>query len=328
MITQYPDLKFHFSYESGVSLALPKTWVPAGSLGMNVAALYIDSTAAEPVPKLAIQVFPVGEQQPDAIRQVAQVASDSARPEYQLIERKESTLDSRPAIVTLAQWIEPDGDGTPMTEYIAVAQLGDVVYVIMGLTPTAMSELSMITFKGALASARFLAHSAYEESRESQLTSTDEMLSLFDDELMLSLMVPRHWEAVRSEEFPLNLFAPEEQGYRTHLSFGLDQISPPTLAEFQNVLQRIYYDEGLSLEGYNLTQGSACTLAERPAFVAYYDWHAAEIKADISQLDALIFTGTSVVYKVHGYTLKTQTDVFMPVLENVISSIRFIPNNT
>lgn len=323
MISINPELRHHFSYQSGVSLALPRSWVAGDVARTNLVAFYHDEGASPP-PSLAIQVFQVGAGRPDAFRQVAATAAGDDRPAYRLLGEAETTVDARPAWARVAVFAA--SDDLALAEHMTAVQVGDAVYVFIGAVPLAASEAGLPVIARAVASARFLAYPAYEAWSEPGAALPSEPLSLFDDELMLSLLVPPGWEAARGDPFPLEISARAEHGYRAHLSFGLTPLEGATVAGFEALVRDWYDTQGLDLPRYRLEAGGRIELAGRPAFVAYFDWYEETSRSDLSQIDVLVL-GDARLHVIHAYMLKATSATYTPIFEEVIGSIRFIPHD-
>jgi hypothetical protein len=326
MIVEYPHLRTHFNPQSSVSLALPRSWVSVHIENGNLAALYIDPTAPEPAPRLAIQIIALGDAQPDAYQQVAGMVSDASRPQYGQLSTKARKVDGYPAITQVAKWQDQE-TSVSMVEHVTTVQAGGYLFVLIGMGGAATAEPDLVVFEGAINSVRFIlpevtVTGTTEEANDDQ--SEPPLVSYFDANLGLSLLAPRGWVAGAIEAFPLNFFAPEEKGYRAHLSFGLAQLDAPDLPTFEALMLALYPSAGLALEEYRLHTSYAFTLDDRPAFLARYDWFAGVNLSHLAQVDVLVWVQPNICYKVHGYALLQTADRYMPVFADVISSIRFI----
>ncbi|MBN9391022.1 MAG: hypothetical protein J0I20_23540 [Chloroflexi bacterium] len=152
MIKTDPNLKSHFSYQTGVSLLLPADWKEVERQGF--AASYLSTTEQNPSPSLGIQVFPGGEVT-QGYRQVAQMMLDMPLPEFKLLYRAESTVDRYPAIIFTASWRDK-ASGRPIVQHVAVIQVDSYIFPIIGLVTPEQGDKYLKIINEAMRSIRFI----------------------------------------------------------------------------------------------------------------------------------------------------------------------------
>jgi hypothetical protein len=159
--------------------------------------------------------------------------------------------------------------------------------------------------------------------------SLPHMVSYFHKPLMLSLEVPEDWARATMPDTILTLFGPEVDNYRTNLGFNLHTINSHLPDSFENLVRLSYFSGSLesSFEQFGLVESGRFTLDGCPAFQARMHWVAEEkgAKLALTQLDVLAQVGPETVCEIHGYTLQQHETTNIPILEHMLSSIRFIP---
>lgn len=153
MIKTDPNLKSHFSYQTGVSLILPKDWREVQRPGF--AASYQSTAEQNPSPSLGIQVFPGGEATPQAYRQVAQMLQEVPLQNFKQLYQAESTLDGYPAIIFTASW-QDKTTGRTVIQHVAVVQVDAYIFPIIGLVTPEQADKYLSVINAAMRSIRFI----------------------------------------------------------------------------------------------------------------------------------------------------------------------------
>lgn len=152
MIKTDPNLKSHFSYQTGVSLLLPRDWQEVQRPGF--AASYL-TTADQPAPSLGIQVFPGGEAGPETYKQVAQMMLEMPLPDFKLLYKAEASVDGYPALVFTASW-QDKTSGVPLIQHVAVVQVDTYLFPIIGLVTPQLGDKYLPVINSAMRSIRFI----------------------------------------------------------------------------------------------------------------------------------------------------------------------------
>ena len=152
MIKTDPNLKSHFSYQTGVSLLLPLDWKEVERPGF--AASYLSTAAQNPAPSLGIQVFPGGEAS-QGYHQVVQMMLDMPLPEFKLLYKAETTLDRYPSVIFTASWRDKT-TSRPIVQHVAVVQVDAYIFPIIGLVTPEQGDIYLKIINEAIRSIRFI----------------------------------------------------------------------------------------------------------------------------------------------------------------------------
>ncbi len=149
------------------------------------------------------------------------------------------------------------------------------------------------------------------------------MKAYFDQELGLSLQMPVDWEAAETNEFPLVLLAPPEDGFRANVGFGISALHPTTPEHLQQVITRTRQDRQRDYENFEFINEARFMQTGYPGHIERYSWTLETNGAALEQVFALILTTPDTMYNIHGTTLRQYTAQYLPIFEHIIFSIRF-----
>lgn len=152
MIKTDPNLKSHFSYQTGVSLLLPSDWVEVKRPGF--AASYLSTAEQNPSPSLGIQVFPSGEAS-QGYHQVVQMMLDMPLPEFKLLYQAEVAVDRYPAVIFTASWRDKTTNRS-LVQHVAVVQVDSYIFPIIGLVTQELGDMYLKIINEAIRSIRFI----------------------------------------------------------------------------------------------------------------------------------------------------------------------------
>lgn len=152
MIKTDPNLKSHFSYQTGVSLLLPSDWKEVERPGF--AASYLSTAAQNPSPSLGIQIFPGGEAS-QGYHQVVQMMLDMPLPEFNIHYQAEVTIDRYPAVMFTASWRDKTTNRS-IVQHVAVVQVDSYIFPIIGLVTPEQGDVYLQIINDALRSIRFI----------------------------------------------------------------------------------------------------------------------------------------------------------------------------
>jgi hypothetical protein len=150
------------------------------------------------------------------------------------------------------------------------------------------------------------------------------MSSYFNQELQLSLEAPSNWVAGSTGEFQLMLMAPPEKEYRANLGFNVRALDPASQAELDKIIRESQKKQADTLADYRLNRDATFMLDNRPTYMRFYEWKDPGLGLHFSQLQALVLVSEDTVYTIDGSSLKELEDKYLPILEHMVSSIRFI----
>jgi hypothetical protein len=123
----------------------------------------------------------------------------------------------------------------------------------------------------------------------------------------------------------LLLVGPLEHNYRTNLGFNVRRLEPASQAELERIIQATRKTQATDLADYRRNRDLTFMLDNRPAFMSFYEWKDAKLGLHFSQLQALVLVAESIVYTIDGSTIKELEEKYLPILEYMVRSIRFIP---
>jgi hypothetical protein len=255
---------------------------------------------------LAIQRFPLAEADDAAVEEImAQFIED----DYEEISRQAVVIAGQPALVVVSQWANPDQ--SVRTQQAVVISRPHEILAIIGMTDEAERDMPLFADMLGASDALSLA------SALSQPPSGRH----HDAELGLSLDVPEGWSVMRTEDFPLHIFAPEEAGYRASFAVGVMELSQPS-PELLDALVEDYYIKGNNdLGAYQLIQSQALTVNDQPGYTIHHEWQ--EDGLHFTELDAYIYSPPQQAIRLHGYTLKQLELKYFPIFAKMLDSVIF-----
>lgn len=148
--------------------------------------------------------------------------------------------------------------------------------------------------------------------------------SYYDDDIGVSLQMPTNWEAGATDQFPLILMAPPENGFRANLSFSIKDLNPPTPEHLQQTIDAARASRQDSYDGFELVSEQRVMIDNFPGHIERYHWTMDHTGQAMTQLFALILTGPDALYGMHGTCLRDAEDTYVPAFESIIQSMRFI----
>lgn len=209
---------------------------------------------------------------------------------------------------------------------VATSRLNDNRLQLSAVIPRSSGILAMIgmgpdddtplqTFKGALASLSF--------SSTGVKVETPLMYRYHHADLKFSIGVPEGWEVVESENFPMHIFAPEEQGYPASLAFALVTGDEPI--DMVTVGKYLQQQASERLDGFSLEQEQRLLLGAKEAYMVRYYWNGQDLS--FSQLDTFISQEATRVVRVHGYSLRALEAKYITLFVQMLLTIEFDGND-
>lgn len=148
------------------------------------------------------------------------------------------------------------------------------------------------------------------------------LVSVDDDELRVSLQGPAGWVRTKSDVFPLQLFAPEDDGFRASFNLSHERFDPPSeqgLAEFVIQTRRA---QQADYEGFLDLGTEELTIDNRPASLQRYSWTPAEMNRSLEQLLGLVVLGPGLLLELDATALSERADTYVPVFRTMFESLR------
>lgn len=150
------------------------------------------------------------------------------------------------------------------------------------------------------------------------------MASFTDTVLGLHMDVPVGWEAQRTEQFTLILFAPAQDGYRANLGVNEGRLDPPTPDNLKKLIVDSEAEQQSTYNQYRTLSRRDVTIDGHTAHIRHYEWSDTGTGLTFSQLQAFILVEPH-LYVIDGSSLKQHADSFIPQLEQIVTSIRVLP---
>lgn len=155
---------------------------------------------------------------------------------------------------------------------------------------------------------------------------TENAVSYFDPQLSISLLRPESWDVGSTDYFPLCLLAPSEQNFRTNLSLRqVEGVGPLTPESFQMIIANTHTDQQADYHRFHQMSEQKIMLDGLPAYVQVYEWQDEASGTEFAQVLTLIATSPDTLLEIHGATLRQMAATTIPILLDMIESIRFIP---
>jgi hypothetical protein len=141
--------------------------------------------------------------------------------------------------------------------------------------------------------------------------------------LGITVDVPAGWSVESSDTFPVQLFAPVRQGYRSNLMFSLEGFSPPTPEGFASFVASVRAAQRRDYAAFCEESAEEVELDGRPALLQRYRWGPEDPAPAMAQLLALVVLEPGHLLEVDGATTAELAAEMRPLLEGVLSSVRF-----
>lgn len=158
-----------------------------------------------------------------------------------------------------------------------------------------------------------------------QPMSLPKMVSHFSAQLALSIEMPESWIAEETEAFPLLLLSPSESGYRSNLGFSLVSLPLGTPEDLEAVISNTKQDQQSDYPKFKQLSEQRSFQDNYPLYLQTYQWHEPSRQIDFCQVLALMVISPEYLYEIHGATLSQLSEKYLPILNQIINSIRVIP---
>jgi hypothetical protein len=160
---------------------------------------------------------------------------------------------------------------------------------------------------------------------EVQMSEISPMISYFEYPLMLSIEVPPTWEVAASDRFELTFLAPVQDGYRANFGVNVDHLDPPAWVKLDNVIKESYGVQKMMFDDYKVIRESQSWIDDCLAYRRLYQARHRQTGLQFSQIQSFIVESPKHLYIVDASCLKQHEKAYIPVLERMLDSIRFIP---
>lgn len=154
-----------------------------------------------------------------------------------------------------------------------------------------------------------------------------QMMNYYDEKLSISLSVPETWRVGENESFELFFIAPEDGGYRTNLGFSIMNGKGELNAEiFMGIIERSRANQAREYPQFEEMLSKKTSVDGRPTWLQQYQWVDPDSQTHFAQILCLIAASPSTIIEINGATLKGMEADYLPVLIEMVESIRLIPN--
>jgi hypothetical protein len=142
--------------------------------------------------------------------------------------------------------------------------------------------------------------------------------------LGVDITVPAGWERVQTDAFPVAFLAPEELGHRTSVAFSNEEFDPPTREGLAAGIAMLRRAQASQYEGWELLDERELEVDGRYCYLEHYRW-TMEVDPPLwmAQLVALVVMRPGVLLKVDGACLGQLSSTYLPMLDEVVTSLRF-----
>lgn len=147
--------------------------------------------------------------------------------------------------------------------------------------------------------------------------------SYYDEDLGLSLEMPKKWMIVENEHIPLVIAAPPEKKFQANMTFVMRDIEIATPEAMQVVVDSARSDRMESYDNFELVQEERLIIDNSPAHLEHYHWTMDNTGLPLTQLFALIFIGNDMLFSIHATCLRKLEEKYLPRFEHVVKSLRF-----
>lgn len=153
----------------------------------------------------------------------------------------------------------------------------------------------------------------------------DSMASYFDPQFRISLELPADWAAGHTDDFPLILLAPVTMDYATNLGFSQSDQAIDSPADLDAIIAGVKAEQAAEYERFHQLKEERFWQDGRPAYLQTYRWQPDDAQHPFVQLFGLIVVAPGYLLELNGATLEPLSDDYLPILHQMVRSIRFIP---
>lgn len=146
--------------------------------------------------------------------------------------------------------------------------------------------------------------------------------------LGISVEVPEAWSVEGTAIFPLQLFAPETDGYRSNLMFSHERFSPPTPEGVAAFMSKVRAEQVEQYPGFCRLDEAEQELDGHPALLQHYRWQPGPPVPDMAQLLAFVVLEPGLLLQVDGATTASLAGELMPALDAVLRTVRIVGRPT
>lgn len=167
------------------------------------------------------------------------------------------------------------------------------------------------------------------------MSNLPEMVSYFNQETRISLMVPQDWTGSAIDSSKFRIFGLPEPGfeeyfdeYRATMSYELDK--PDSYGEewFHQLVAQNNENMSQDYNNYHLVDESYKEVANSMAYIKHYSWTEETTGLTLSQMQSLILPSPYALYIVNAAVIQSLELKYMPIFDAILNSTRIIPKKT
>ncbi|NET16455.1 MAG: hypothetical protein F6K08_28360 [Okeania sp. SIO1H6] len=164
------------------------------------------------------------------------------------------------------------------------------------------------------------------------MTQLPEMVSYFNEQIGISILLPEQWNVQVIEQFQFRIFGLPEPGfeehfeeYRSTMSYLLTEPENHASGWFEGLITESSQEMLQDYNEYQLISEAHCKISTQTAYVRNYEWTEENTGLQILQLQSLIYNNSSSFYLINAAILKPLEDKYMPIFNAILESTRIIP---
>lgn len=323
-----PGYRTHFSYHTHASLALPVEWDPQEESGSH--AIYREDIEdrEEEIQRpgvLAVHLTRLAQADGSEPQKLLEQTRRISRAEQAVLSESRTTVDGRDATTITLRYRDTEHDLDLFLHQTAFLA-GSMLYSLTMVAEEARKDELLPEMTRALQSLRVI---PFDDSMIAH-SKGDPFQTIFDERLMLSLIIPTPWTGQWDGEKLLRFYGPPQpdfDDYRPTISFqaipvegfGYDWLEE-VIATLGRDMEEEYNQYTLVLENRFLTEDLD------PAHLRRYQWVDEESGLGFSQFQVLLIANSH-MYIINGATLTALERQFMPTLMDIFQSLRVIPRS-
>jgi hypothetical protein len=147
--------------------------------------------------------------------------------------------------------------------------------------------------------------------------------SYFNEDVNIQMELPEGWTTSKNEQFPLILFAPQENNFRANMTFSIRELKPPTQEHFEDLIGKTRVEHEQDYKDFALIEEEKWMQDEFPAYQEVYHWTSDEGDIALTQIFALMMTGPDALYSIHCTTLRSVESTYLSQFKSIIKSFEF-----
>ncbi|MFG6102980.1 hypothetical protein U2F10_12055 [Leptothoe sp. EHU-05/26/07-4] len=166
------------------------------------------------------------------------------------------------------------------------------------------------------------------------MATLPDMVSYFNQETMVSILVPKSWSGAIVDSSKFRIFGLPEPGfeeyfdeYKVSMSYELQKPDSSNDSWFESLIAQ---NNALMQQDYNeykLLQEQTYELGGHKTYCNHYSWREENTGLRLFQMQAFIVGSPYKFYLINAAVLESLERKYIPIFENILNSTRIIPRN-